>query len=169
MTERLVDVSGPHKTVLHTFPITIGGPDNGLSPHNSEYEKKVLTAAAHAGLVADADLASLTARMHVSRSGPLEPSCPRRSKAWIRWFESGHICFGRWITVRAQTRMNTGVARADSIFKSGPMSFGSRRAARRGRPTTIGTGPRNISQANAPGPTRPSVATAVDRYSTVKA
>jgi hypothetical protein len=70
MTERLVDVSNDHHTVLHTFPVTIGGRD---APRDAEYEAKALKAAAHAQLVPDAGLANLTTKMHVSRSGQLEP------------------------------------------------------------------------------------------------
>ena len=73
MAERLVDVVGSNKTVLHTFPITLGDSGGAVSPTDAQYEEKALRAAAHARLSADADLKNLTARMHVSRSGPLEP------------------------------------------------------------------------------------------------
>jgi hypothetical protein len=73
MPERLVDVSGSNKTVLHTFPITLRGSDGDIMPKDAEYEEKALMAAAHAQLVPGADLKHLTTRMHVSRSGPLEP------------------------------------------------------------------------------------------------
>jgi hypothetical protein len=71
MTERLVDVVGSKKEVLHTFPISVGG--GAIAPKDAAYEEKALRAAAHAQLVPDADLKNLTTRMHVSRSGPLEP------------------------------------------------------------------------------------------------
>ncbi len=71
MLERLVDVLDSHKAVLHTYPITIGGLD---TPSNdTEYKEKACDAAAYAHLVPDADLASLTTRMHVSRGGAMAP------------------------------------------------------------------------------------------------
>jgi hypothetical protein len=73
VTERLVDVSNSNKTVLHTFPITIGDLGGGVTPKDADYERKALEAAAHAQLAPDADLENLTTRMHASRSGPLEP------------------------------------------------------------------------------------------------
>jgi hypothetical protein len=73
MTKRLVDVSGSNQTVLHTFPVTIGGSGADVAPKDAEYEEKALKAAAHAQLVPDVDLKNLTTRMHVSRSGQLEP------------------------------------------------------------------------------------------------
>jgi len=69
MTERLVDVLSIGKNVIHTFPITIEGSETS----DAQFEKKALEAAAYEKLVPDAELGSLTARMHVSRSGPLEP------------------------------------------------------------------------------------------------
>jgi len=71
--ERLVDVLGINKTVLHTFPITLGDSSGAVEPIDADYEKKALRAAAHAQLSPDADLKNLTTRMHVSRGGPLEP------------------------------------------------------------------------------------------------
>jgi DUF2934 family protein len=56
---------------MHTFPITIGGSE--IAPKDAEYEEKALEAGAYAQLVPDADLKGLSARMHVSRSGALEP------------------------------------------------------------------------------------------------
>jgi hypothetical protein len=79
MTERLVDVSSSNQTVLHTFPVTIGGSGGCGIPGDAEYEEKALKAAAHAQLVPDADLMNLTTRIHVSRSGPLEPYGDDRS------------------------------------------------------------------------------------------
>jgi Protein of unknown function (DUF2934) len=71
MPERLVDVLNSNEAVLHTYPITIGGAD--IAPKDAEYEEKASKAAAYAHLVPDADLKSLTTRMHVSRGGALEP------------------------------------------------------------------------------------------------
>jgi Protein of unknown function (DUF2934) len=73
MTERLVDVSGNNQNVIHTFPVTIGGSSVDVTPKDAEYEEKALQAAAYAQLVPDSDLKNLTTRMHVSRSGQLEP------------------------------------------------------------------------------------------------
>ena len=69
MTERLVDVLGIRKNVIHTFPITIEGSETS----DAQYEKKALEAAAYEKLVPDNELNGLTARMHISRRGPLEP------------------------------------------------------------------------------------------------
>jgi hypothetical protein len=103
MSERLVDISSPEKT-LHTFPITIGSSDDNATPGVAEYEEKALKAAAHAQLVPDAELGNLTASMHVSRSGPLEPygddlgvlsqtkqglDQAVRTRAYFLWKESG--------------------------------------------------------------------------------
>ena len=73
MAERLVEVSDGNETVLHTFPITVGTSSGAAAHGDAEFEDKALQAAAHAQLVPDEDLATLTARMHVSRGGPLEP------------------------------------------------------------------------------------------------
>lgn len=71
MPERLVDVLYCDKAVLHTFPITIDGPD--AAPDDGEYQEKAAKAAALARLVPDAAIHNLTTRMHVSRGGPLSP------------------------------------------------------------------------------------------------
>jgi hypothetical protein len=69
MAERLVDVLDSRKNVRHVFPIRIQGSENS----DSSYEKKALEAAGYEKLVPNNELNSLTARMHISRSGPLEP------------------------------------------------------------------------------------------------
>jgi hypothetical protein len=69
MAERLVDVLSIREDVIHTFPITIEGSEIS----DAQYEKKALEAAAYEKLVPDSKLHGLTARMHISRSGPLEP------------------------------------------------------------------------------------------------
>jgi len=69
MTERLVEVLNSSKGAIHVFPITI----EGTEASDAQYEKKALEAAAYEQLVPDAELPGLTARMHISRSGPLEP------------------------------------------------------------------------------------------------
>jgi hypothetical protein len=69
MTERLVDVLSASNIVLHTFLVTI----DGEAPNDAAYQTKALAAASYAQLAPDADLKNLTARMHVSRSGQLEP------------------------------------------------------------------------------------------------
>jgi hypothetical protein len=68
---RLVDVLGPNGTVIHTYPITLAASDNDAD--DGKYEAKALEAAAHGQLVPDAELKSLTARMHVSRRGQMAP------------------------------------------------------------------------------------------------
>src|ERR1700686_5631478 len=71
MAERLVDVLNGNKAVLHTYPITIGAPN--IIPNDTEYRAKAVKAAAHAQLVPDANLKSLTTRMHAGRGGALAP------------------------------------------------------------------------------------------------
>jgi hypothetical protein len=72
MAERLVDVLTDEKIVLHTYPITIGKAEAVVSD-DSEFEKKAAEAAAYAHLVPDGDLPGLSEKMHVMRSGRLEP------------------------------------------------------------------------------------------------
>jgi hypothetical protein len=66
MPERLVDVKAGER-VLHTFPVTTSetGEDG--------FKKKALEAAANAKLVPRKELETLSAKMHISRGGPLEP------------------------------------------------------------------------------------------------
>ncbi len=71
MAERLVDVLDSRGTVIHTYPITLG--QSGDEANDSAYEAKALRAAAHGQLVPDAELGSLSARIHVSRSGQMAP------------------------------------------------------------------------------------------------
>jgi len=71
MSERLVDVLNERNTVLHVYPVSIGAPE--APPEDSEYEREALKAAAHAHLVAEAELHGLHARMHVGRRGMLTP------------------------------------------------------------------------------------------------
>ncbi|MEO7206876.1 MAG: DUF2934 domain-containing protein [Steroidobacteraceae bacterium] len=71
MKERLVDVKMGERGVVHTFPITISDP---LAETNEKaFTEKALEAAAHAKVLEDDELEGLSAQMHVSRSGPLEP------------------------------------------------------------------------------------------------
>jgi hypothetical protein len=69
MTERLVEVLDSSGSVIHTYPITLG--EMGDAADDSAYEAKALEAAAQGQLVPDAELGSLTARMHVNRSGQM--------------------------------------------------------------------------------------------------
>jgi hypothetical protein len=69
MVERLVDVLDSRGNLRHVFPIRI----EGSADSNSLYEKKALEAAVFEKLVPDNEVSGLTARMHISRSGPLEP------------------------------------------------------------------------------------------------
>ena len=69
MVERLVDVLRGDGVVLHTYPITIGNSEKTST--EAEYEDKASKAAANDHLVPDAELESLTTRMHVCRGGPL--------------------------------------------------------------------------------------------------
>jgi hypothetical protein len=71
MSQRLVDVLDSSGAVLHTYPVTLG--ELGDAADDSHYEAKALEAAAHGHLVPDAELASLKARIHVSRGGQMAP------------------------------------------------------------------------------------------------
>jgi hypothetical protein len=71
MPNRLVDIANKNDRILHTFPIAVGGTD--IAPADTVYEAKALSAAGHARLVPNAELEDLTAKMHVSRRGPLAP------------------------------------------------------------------------------------------------
>src|ERR1700729_1786875 len=70
MVERLVDVKTGER-VLHTFPVTIS--DRTAETGEDAFKEKALEAAANAKLVPNKDLETLSAHMHISRSGPLEP------------------------------------------------------------------------------------------------
>jgi hypothetical protein len=71
MEERLVDVLGSNGVPIHTYPITLD--KSGGAVTEAEFKTKALEAAAHGRLVPDGDLESLTARMHFSRGGPMQP------------------------------------------------------------------------------------------------
>ena len=71
MKVRLVDVINRNGTVLHTYPITLSESSNDAD--DSEYQAKALEAAAHGRLVPDAELGTLTARMHTDRGGQMAP------------------------------------------------------------------------------------------------
>lgn len=71
MSERLVDVLDANGLVRHAYPVTLGGA--GVSTTDESYQAKALEAAGHGELAPDAELRSFSAKMHVSRSGPLEP------------------------------------------------------------------------------------------------
>lgn len=70
MEERLVDVLDKNGTVIHIYPITLAESD---AADDDKYKAKALEAAASGQLVPDADLKSLTARIHSGRGGPLAP------------------------------------------------------------------------------------------------
>jgi hypothetical protein len=74
MAERLVDVKTGER-VLHTFPVTVSDP--AAKTGEEGFKKKALEAAANAKLVPNKDLETLSADMHVCRSGPLEPDSDR--------------------------------------------------------------------------------------------
>jgi Protein of unknown function (DUF2934) len=71
MTERLVDVIDSRGAVLHTYPVTLG--EAGTAADDCDYQAKALEAAAQGRLVPDAELGTLTARMHTSRGGQMAP------------------------------------------------------------------------------------------------
>jgi hypothetical protein len=67
MPERLVDVKAEER-VLHTFPVTVS---DGAA--EDAFKNKALEAAANAKVVPNEELEDLSASMHASRRGPLEP------------------------------------------------------------------------------------------------
>jgi hypothetical protein len=69
MAERLIDVLDGSGTVIHTYPVTLGQADGPAD--DAQYEAKALEAAAHGRLVSDAELPSLSARVHVGRGGQM--------------------------------------------------------------------------------------------------
>ena len=72
MAERLVDVVRSNGLVIHTYPVTL---DESAGPASeADFQAKALEAAAHGQLVPDPELGSLTAQMHISRSGRMEPA-----------------------------------------------------------------------------------------------
>jgi hypothetical protein len=71
VAERLVDVLNDKKTVLHTFTVALG--TSGAKASDTKFEEKALSAAAHSQLVPTDELESLSARMHISRSGTMTP------------------------------------------------------------------------------------------------
>ena len=70
MAERLVEVLDKNGNVIHIYPITLADSDVA---DDEKYKAKALEAAANGRLVPDADLKSLTARIHIGRGGPLAP------------------------------------------------------------------------------------------------
>lgn len=68
MTTHLVDVTDRFGNVRHTFPVSLDGQGN-----SEAYYEKALLAATFARLAPDEELQPLSAKDHVSRSGPLEP------------------------------------------------------------------------------------------------
>jgi hypothetical protein len=102
MTERLVDVLDSNGQVIHTYPVTLDDSDGEASV--ASFEEKALQAAAHGQLVPDLELASLTARMHRSHGGRLQPYGDQvstssetkleleqavRERAYLLWEEEG--------------------------------------------------------------------------------
>jgi hypothetical protein len=69
--ERLVDVLDSSGAVIHTYPITLGQAADETD--DAAYEAKALEAAAHGRLVSDAELQSLSARIHIGRGGQMAP------------------------------------------------------------------------------------------------
>lgn len=69
MAERLVDVLDRRGSTIHTYPISIENDD----ATDADFKAKALEAAAHGQLVSDDELSGLTAQMHVSRGGHLQP------------------------------------------------------------------------------------------------
>ena len=77
MPERLVDVERKGAELLHTFPVAVSPP----ADEEEAFKQKALEAAAHAKLVPNEELETLTAKMHVSRGGQLTPYGDRHGRA----------------------------------------------------------------------------------------
>jgi hypothetical protein len=71
MSERLVDVKAGER-LLHTFPVTTSG--RPAEAGDEGFKKKALEAAANAKVVPNEELGTLSADMHFSRGGPLQPN-----------------------------------------------------------------------------------------------
>jgi hypothetical protein len=71
MSERLVDVKTGER-LLHTFPVTTS--DRPAEAGDESFKKKALEAAANAKVVPNKELGTLSAHMHFSRGGPLQPN-----------------------------------------------------------------------------------------------
>ena len=74
--ERLVDVLLGDRILVHTYPVTADGLDEAAC------QDKAARAAAYARLVPEAELDSLTTRIHVERGGPLTPYGDDRDVLW---------------------------------------------------------------------------------------
>ena len=65
----MVDVINGLGIALHTFPVQVENPNAS----EDDYKAKALKLAAHLQLVPEDDIATMTARLHVSRPGPATP------------------------------------------------------------------------------------------------
>jgi len=94
MSEKLVDVLASNGNVIHTYPVTLD------STSDADFIAKGLEAAANGQLVSDADLSTLTARIHPSRRGRMSPYGDhyrvilRPSSVSPKKSASGHIISG---------------------------------------------------------------------------
>jgi hypothetical protein len=101
MPERLVDVKSGER-VLHTFPVTTS--DRTAATGDEGFKQKALEAAANAKVVPNEQLDGLSARMHCSRGGPLQPNADPlgvlaetkegldqvvRERAFLLWEQAG--------------------------------------------------------------------------------
>ena len=145
MAERLVDILNSDGAVVHTFPITLGGSDTAS---DIDYQTKALEAAAHAQLVPDAELKSLTARMHISRGGALAPygdnrdtSSETRETLEEAVRERAYFLWKNWMAALREVLTVTGIVLVTSTFASALISSGSRMAVLKVGPKSIGTKP----------------------------
>jgi hypothetical protein len=100
MVERLVNVLDSRGSTIHTYPITLQDPAGS----DAEFRAKALEAAAHGQLVPDDELDGLSAEMHISRGGHMQPYGDRvdcdsetkagleqevRDRAYLLWEQDG--------------------------------------------------------------------------------
>jgi hypothetical protein len=133
-----------------SFPIGIWAEADNAAD-DAPYGAKVLDAAAYGRLVPDAELGSLTARVHVSRGGQLAPfgdntggMSERKVGSWSRSSATAPTFFGSKMVGQKGGQTNIGIVPATNISGSVPTSCGNKREAPKGAPTNSGTGFRDF-------------------------
>lgn len=142
MTERLVDVTDRFGNVKHTFPVSLDGQENP-----DAYYEKALLAATFADVAPDEELQPLSAKDHVSRSGPLEPygdPLPAAAETKpaleqdIR--ERAYFLWGGMVVQKGVASI-IGTARCTNTSRNAPTFCGSRRVFVKAMQTRTGSKP----------------------------